>query len=381
MLGLLGSHDSQSASGARGHARRERLISILTLALSLGLLFVAMVFLFRSVWYAVRGVGSMESVLLSLVLMALSVLLVSLLRLDRRFDQIGRAQESILTSLAQSARPAAGPSELVSQDVERLGMQMEQAIKLLQDVNENTLLDEPGRRRKQEFLAHQERRRLFTDIDRLVQDREWAQAKALLEGMRQKYPQNTEVDQYAKQVEELRKQAFNEELVQTRKRIADLIAISAWDKAIRQADLLLEKHPDMAAARELQLHVRGERSKFREEQIKHMYADIQRSIGKKRWNDALQVARQLTEKYPARVEAETLVTQLATLEQNAEIEKRQDIEEQIKDLIHRRNFIQARELARYVLEHYPNSPQANALRSQIEKMEYLARQQEKELRI
>jgi hypothetical protein len=322
------------------------------------------------------------NVLLSLLLLILSVILLWVVRIGRMVVRSDRTRNTYSTLLAENFKPQdVARGALSTEDIERFGSQMDQVVKLLQNINENTLLDEAGRRQKYEYLAHQERKRIFTDIDRLVQDREWAQAKALLEGLRQRFPGNVEVEEYTRQVEELRKQAFNEDLAQTRRRIADLVAISAWDKAIRQTEMLLEKHPDMPAAKELQLHLRAERNKFRDEQIKRMYADIQRSIGKKRWNEALQVCRQLLDKYPDSVEAETLYNQLPTLETNAEIEKRQELEEHIKDLIHRRNFIQAVELARYVLEHYPSSPQANALRKQIDKLEELARQQEKDLHL
>ncbi|MFA5865956.1 MAG: hypothetical protein WC975_14885 [Phycisphaerae bacterium] len=316
---------------------------------------------------------------LGLILIALGTIIFSMVRLIRMTAESERIRESFNTLLSQNIKSISGPTELVSQDTERLQLQLDQANKLLQEINENTLLDETSRRQKYEFLAHQERKRIFNDIDRLVQDREWAQAKVLLEGMLTKYPANPEVLGYINRIEDLRKRAFNEELIQTRKIITDLVAISAWDKSIRQAESLMEKHPDMPAAKELMLHVRAERNKFREDQIKRMYADIQRSIGKKRWNDALQIGRQLTDKYPDSVEAEALREQLKTLETNAEIERRQELEEQIKDLVRRRNFIQALELARYVIEHYPTSPQATALRGQIDKLEELSKQQEKEI--
>jgi hypothetical protein len=318
---------------------------------------------------------------LSLILLAMASVILSLVSMARTIREVEKTKDRFSALPLLPLKTGAEPREPAAGDLEQLQMQMTQAVRLLQDINENTLLDEAGRRKKYEFLAHQERKRIYNDIDRLVQDREWAQAKALLEGLMQKYPGNPEVQGYADHVDELRKQTFNEELAQVRKTINDLVAISAWDKAIRNSEILLEKHPDMAAAKELQLHVRAERNRFREEHIKKMAADIQRLIVKKRWNDAHGIAKQLMDRYPDSIEAEAIRGQINTLETNAEIEKRQDLEEQIKDLVRRRNFIQALELARFVIENYPTSPQASALRVQIEKLEELSKQQEKEIQL
>jgi len=383
MVEFFKKHILHRSTESSDETARDRVISVVIALFSIVTMIGGLTLLFSNLWLTVhsRLENGHLAILLSLVLLLLSVILFTLSRIARAVPESNRLRETISTLLAQSLKPPAPGGDLIIQDMERLHLQMDQAVKLLQDINENTLLDEAGRRQKYEFQSRQERKRIFIDIDKLVQDREWAQVKALLENMQQKYPESPDVEGYIKQVEELRKQAFNEELSQTRRRVADFVAISAWDKAIRAAESLMEKHPDMPATKELLLHLRNERGRFREEQIKRMYADIQRSIGKKRWNDALSVTQQLMGKYPDSVEAETLRSQLSTLEGNAEIEKRQQLEEQIKDLIHRRNFIQARELAKYVLEHYPSSPQASALRKQITKLEELAGQQEKDLQL
>jgi hypothetical protein len=245
---------------------------------------------------------------------------------------------------------------------------------MLKEINENVLLDDAGKKRKLELIAQEDRRRSLAEIDRLMQMREWAQAKSILDNLLAKYPEHPALTNKPAEMEEKRKRTFNEEFVQARKIITDLIAISAWDKAIKLAENFLEKHPDMSAAKELEVHVRAERQKFRDEHIRRMYSDIQKATSKKRWNDALQIARQLMDKYPDSVEAETLSGQMETLEANADIEKRQQLEEQIKDLVHRRSFKQAFDLAKFVIDAYPTSPQAEALRQKLDKLEELAKE-------
>ncbi len=282
----------------------------------------------------------------------------------------------------QPAKSGAADADQLEKDIKQIGLQISQMVKLLNDVNENILMDEQSKRKKFEFLVNQKIQSALSDVETLISNSEWAGARAILDTLIKKYPEKSEeLQEKLKRLEDRRREAFNQELIKTRKLINDFIAISAWDKAMRQAEALLEKHPDAEEAKELVAQISQERQKFRAEQIKRMEADIQRSITRKRWNDALQIAQQLIDKYPDSPEAEILREKMDTLRANAEIEKRQQLEEQIKDLIKRRNFIQAVELGKYVIQEYPDSPQAQALREQMEKLQELAAQQEKEIKL
>jgi hypothetical protein len=317
----------------------------------------------------------------SLALMGLGAIIYILGWLTRLQAHANQSHEAFTRILSRDIQTTSQPTEQLTKDLEAVKSLMTEDIVLLRDINENLLLDEAGRKRKIEFLAEQERKRIFAEVEDLIKEKDWAKVRVLLTTLADKYPGNTAIRDHISTMETLRKAAFADEFLHTKKIVHDLIAISAWERATHMADILVERHPDQASAKELAAHVCTERVRFREEQIKRMHADIERSIGKKRWNDALQVSQQLIEKYPDSVEAETLRLQMATMETNAEIEKRQELEEQIKDLVKRRNFIQAVELARYVIDQYPSSPQATALRGQLEKLEELAQQQEKEIKL
>lgn len=302
-------------------------------------------------------------------------------RLLRLLFTADRVRDQYANTISENIQTTVAPTEHLKKDVEMLRVQFEQSVLLMREVAENTLLDEAGKRKKYELNAFEESKRTFAEVDRLAGAREWSQARHLMERLIYKYPDNVEARRYFEQVEELRKRLFNDELTQARKTVNDFVAISAWDKALGHAQMFQGNHPDMPQAAELETQVRNDRKKFREEHLKRMSADIQKLIGRKRWNDSLSIARQLIEKYPDSVEAEALRLQMKTMEDNAEIEKRQELEEQIKDLVKRRNFIQAVEMARYVINTYPGSPQAGVLRDQIGKLEELAREQEKEIQL
>jgi predicted PurR-regulated permease PerM len=101
---------------------------------------------------------------LSLILLALASILFSLVWIARTIRDVEKTRDSFSTLLTQNLKTTAAPQELVTQDLEQLQMQMTQAVHLLHEINENSLLDEHGRRQKFEFLAHQDRKRIFNDI-------------------------------------------------------------------------------------------------------------------------------------------------------------------------------------------------------------------------
>jgi hypothetical protein len=291
-------------------------------------------------------------------------------------------REPLITAIDDEPRIAEAPvASQPDRDLANLSQSINLAVEQLKEIKENTLLDDRAKKNKREQFAEFDRKSVFVEIDRLARTHEWARAKTLLDGLQHKYPDHADVRQAFESLEQLRKQAFKDDVARTKKTIHDFMAISAWDRAAAHAEVLLEKHPDMNEPKELLAHVFTERQKFREEHLKRISNDVQQSINRKRWSDALQGGRQLIDKYPDSVEAEALRNQLETLETNTEIEKRQQLEEQIKDLIHRRKFVQALELAKHVIETYPGSPQAQALRAQTVKLEELARQQEKEIEL
>jgi len=343
------------------------------------LIFICVVMSIRPAWGgSTRVLATLAAVFAFLTLCGLAVIAFILamhLRLARR--AVGYERPS--PGKPQESPP--GDLHALTERVTELSRTMSRAVHLLEEVNENTLLDEPSRQVKFELFARQHRNAVFLEVDRLFHRRRWAHAAVLLDGLDQKYPDNDDVKEYVKNLNELRKQALSEDIARTRKNIDNLVAISAWDKAAAEAETLLEQHPDAEPVKQLVAHVLQQRERFREEQLKRLSNEIQKCVTRKRWTDAMQAARQLIDKYPDSPEAAGIEDQIPTLTENANIEKRQQLEEQIRDLIRRRNFLQAQELAGHVIETYPDSPQANALRGQLAKLKKLAADQEQEFRL
>ena len=90
------------------------------------------------------------------------------------------------------------------------------------------------------------------------------------------------------------------------------------------------------------------------------------------WREALRWVEQVLGKYPHSAEAHDLRLQLPTLKLNAEIQARQQMEADIRDLIHAQKFGEALRVARQLLNDYPDSPQAQVLREQMPRLEQRA---------
>jgi len=83
------------------------------------------------------------------------------------------------------------------------------------------------------------------------------------------------------------------------------------------------------------------------------------------------IGTELATHVPVR-DSETLRAQLPTIQNNAEVEERQEIESQITDLAKHGRYIEAYNLARHLVDKFPDSPQADVLRPQLTRLKELA---------
>ena len=101
----------------------------------------------------------------------------------------------------------------------------------------------------------------------------------------------------------------------------------------------------------------------------HLYAHIQKCAEQHHWTEALAAAEEFLGRFPESREAQALRRQMDTLRTNAEILQRRQYEKRFKDFIGAEHYAEALQIARHVVEQFPNSPQAQALRDQIPLLE------------
>lgn len=243
---------------------------------------------------------------------------------------------------------------------------------LLEDIRDNALLTEGQRNEKRRRLADDELQNAAQRIERLSNDGDFSQTREVVEAMLRKYPDDERAHELMREVEEAREHHEAEDVAACTSQVKDLISISSWKRARELAHQLQQRHPDSAEARQLLVSIEEEFRAFEDEQKRRMGAEVQRFVSRRRWEEALVAARTFIERFPGCEESESFRMQIPTLEGNAEIEVRQRLEQRIKDLAKHGHYIEAAELARQVIEQYPDSPQAEALRKHLERLEQLA---------
>lgn len=243
---------------------------------------------------------------------------------------------------------------------------------LLADLRDNSLLTESERTAKKLRVAEAEIQDATTRIHTLTADGSFAQARDLADHVIRRHPDDARAARLLKEVEQSRERHESEDVIACTRQVEDLISISAWGRARDLAQQLQQRHPDAPDARKLLLKIEREHHVFEEEQMRRMNAEVQRFVTRRRWEEALAVARAFIERFPGCEESESLRMQLPTLEANAEIEVRQKLEARIMEYVRHGRYLEAVELARKVIDQYPDSPQAEVLRGQLERLEDLA---------
>ncbi|MCA9256641.1 MAG: tetratricopeptide repeat protein [Phycisphaerales bacterium] len=245
-------------------------------------------------------------------------------------------------------------------------------LTVLEDIRDTTLLTNEQRSEKRRRVAEEEFENATGRIRERTAQGEFATARELAEQIARKYPEDDRARSLVSQVELAREEHESEDVASCKQQISDLISISAWGRAREMAEQLRQRHPDSADARQLLLKIEKEHRQFQDEQRRRMYAEVQRFVTRRRWEEALAAAMTFQQRFPNCEEADALQMQLPTLEMNAEIEVRQRLEGQIMEYARQGRYIEAVDLAKKVIRDFPQSPQAQVLREQLGRLEELA---------
>ncbi len=309
---------------------------------------------------------------LSALLRILRDLHASFTRLERYQYELKEATEAAaeITRIGDSIT-SAGDSDLDDTHATPPASWNELLI-VLEDIRDNSLLSRNERAEKQQRIADEAIHDATARIRELTAEGEYGRTREIAEAISRKFPNDERVSEMVEEVEQSREKHEDEDVRACTKQVNDLISISAWGRARELAHQLQQRHPNSVDARRLLLRIEREHSEFENEQRRRMSAEVQRFVSRRRWEEALAVAKTFIERFPGCEESEAMRMELHTLEGNAEIETRQRLEARIMEYARNGRYIEAVDLARRVIEEYPDSPQAEALRSQLERLEELA---------
>ena len=232
-------------------------------------------------------------------------------------------------------------------------------LALLREIRDLTMLS-PGEREEvgTRIAATQQRFAAEAIID-AINLRQIARAKNLLAEARAAYGSTTTFDKLADKIDQAAMRNEPLDYTRTRRLVEEAIAEGDFSLAEQYAHAAHRDHGDSQRCRTLWDSARRAR----------LHAHVQESADHHHWSEAVAAAEEFLERFPDGPEAEGLRGQIETLRRNAEIAERKRYENRFKELISLRNYGEALRIARLVVERFPGSPQALALRDQVPVLE------------
>lgn len=252
-----------------------------------------------------------------------------------------------------------------------------ESVKLLADIREILLLPETARNRRFKNLVKKEFHHRLAAADGLISVGEFQQAREELDNLVERFGTNDQIKQTQERLEQAALAAREAEINKVSAEIEDLMGLDQYDEAQRIVKELAAKYPEADAARDLMEYVEERTRKYLQEHRQRSHEEIQQYVNNRDWIKALDSARRFLEIFPSGPDADVLRGQLETLEANADIQVRQDLERQFKEYLANQKYWEALTLARHIISEYPLSPQAEALRGQLARVEELSRKQRK----
>ena len=239
---------------------------------------------------------------------------------------------------------------------------------LLEEINENTLLNEQDKARKRARLADSRRERMQKEVSQLIAATKWQMARTRIAELRTEHLDDEDVKELSRRLETAMAEHREVDIMTTSEQIRSYMSLGLWEKAREAAGQLAVKYPDHPDALKMADVVRLEQEGFRKEERQRLYREIEHLVSRKHYRDARKAAETLIERYGDSLEASTLKGQMDELTRNADIETRREMETQIIEHEKQGRHKEAYEVARLLMEQYPESPQAIALKDTIDRL-------------
>lgn len=295
------------------------------------------------------------------------LILFSFARIQRRLDALQQVSEQTMYSqrdISSGRQRTASISSALSNSAE-----LDELVLLMREVRDITLLNDEQRSLRLAAQGKAVLSLLQREVPVLLREHNWIEARNRVQEARERFPTFTEWDEMERQIEVMRAQVEARDIAAAERQIEDLTALGAWDRVAEVIKELLERHPEAPRALEMAQGLRAQRHKAETEQRTKLMAQAQEATSSRAWKEALAAATILIQRYPKSPEAQALRIQLPTLQENAEIQIRQGIEAEIRGLIKAHRFDEALRKANELIQQYPASPQAAVLREQLPRLE------------
>ena len=281
--------------------------------------------------------------------------------------EILRGVEQVLEKLEANSGVASPGARMrtVDAQADQQAHWLEELVHLTRELRDIELLSEPERAARLKHESDELVQQLGHDIPALLREHNLQEAQQRLQRARRRFPSLAQWDALARQIEQARAQFETHDLEMATREVDDLAALGAWERAVDIVRTLRQRHPTSEKVAELTRRVALARDKATAEERARLMSQAQDATNRRQWGQALRLVETVITRFPGSAEAHELRIQLSTVRTNAEIQRRQEMEAQIRGLLKEHHFSDALRIANELIEQYPESPQAHALREQI----------------
>ena len=292
--------------------------------------------------------------------------------LVRRVHDVSLLQRRVLSELicrwgraeGEASRPGGGDAAE--------GDRASEILSRLEEIQATVLLTPQQLETKRERHQSQRKEQLCGEFEHHLADGNFAGAQEALRQIERDLPGDPDCRELSRRLGEARQSALAEDIRLQRRRVEDFMSVAAFAEAQEAAEQLRASHPDADEAAVLVDRVRREAQTYHTERRAGLYEQIERAAEARRWSEALATVRKLLEAYPHSAEAQTVTLQLQTLEENARLEEVRDLRDRFRDLLARKRFAEALEVAGELMDRFPDTQAAADLRGQMDRLRRLA---------
>jgi outer membrane protein assembly factor BamD (BamD/ComL family) len=301
---------------------------------------------------------------------AFALLLWGAAEILRRLDEVLEALRAGTTSSAGApALPGARPTDLRPDQQAHM---LEELVHLTREVRDIGLLNESERSARLQHESGELVKQLEAEVPSLLREHKLQEASDLVQRARRRFPAMSNWDALAQQVEQARAKFEAHDLALATREVDDLAALGAWDRVTEVVRRLRRRHPASEQVAELERRVAVARERATAEERARLMSQAQDATSRHDWPRALELVEMLLARFPGSPEAQELRQQAPTLKANVEIHARQMMDADIRNLVKQQRFADALRIANELIDRYPDSPQATALRDQLPRLQQKA---------
>lgn len=251
-----------------------------------------------------------------------------------------------------------------------------QMVELLMQLRDFGLMNDQQRKVAADQYWEKKKGKLAEVIRQHMHRRDWRKARERINELLAAAPDDPLGHEFSEHLEQQKKAEVSQVVLEARNEVGALISVGEWDKVRELIKGLCARYPDEPSVTTLVEQVRREEHAARIDELQRLFATLKDATEHRQWHRAMMCARQLIERYPDEKLVDRIRSDLPTLEQNARIQERKEEEAMFQDLLHRQRYEEAMEVANRIVEKFPDSAAAVELTSRmIPKVQELARQE------